>query len=150
MLPAERRQVLGVVLRDGPPHLPQRPGGVGYALGGESKRRDEAWELLKWLTGKEMQQLKVRLGEVFPPRRSLANSPDFLKPGEPPAHAALAVEAAERHVQVVPAFTRWQKMTALMNQDLGALWDGRDTAAAVAARIEPLVDTLLKESPTPS
>jgi|GEM_PF-5259628 len=37
-----------------------------------------------------------------------------------------------------------------MNEHLAALWNGRENAHDVAGRIKPLVDALLKESPTPA
>ncbi|MGH2352626.1 MAG: ABC transporter substrate-binding protein, partial [Chloroflexota bacterium] len=125
-------------------------GGVGYALAAEANARDLAWELLKWMNGKEMQLLEVQLGNVFPPRRSIANSPAFLKPGEQPAHAALAVQAAERHVLVTPPFTRWDELLAVMSEHLATLWNGQESARSIAAKIKPPVDALLRESPTPA
>jgi multiple sugar transport system substrate-binding protein len=125
-------------------------GGVAYSLAAGSKQRDAAWELLKWMTGKEMQLVEVQPGIVFPPRRSIASSPAFLKPGQPPAHAALTVEAAESHMLVTPPFTRWQDLLALMDGQLATLWNGQDSARSVAGKIQPQVDALLKESPTPS
>jgi multiple sugar transport system substrate-binding protein len=124
-------------------------GGVAYSLASASKRPDAAWDLLAWMVSKEMQLVEVQAGIVFPPRRSLANSPAFLHPGEPPAHAALTIEGAERHMLVTPPFTRWQDLLAVMNDQLAPLWNGQETAATVAGKIKPLVDALLKEAPTP-
>lgn len=125
-------------------------GGVAYSLAAQSRVRGLAWELLKWMAGKEAQLMEVRLGNVFPPRRSIANSPEFQKPAEPPAHAALTVEAAERHMLVTPPFTRWQDMMAIMGEHLAALWNGQESARVVAEQIKPPLDALLRESPTPS
>lgn len=124
-------------------------GGVAYSLASASKRSAAAWDLLKWMVSKEMQLVEVQAGIVFPPRRSIANSPAFLKPGEPPVHAALTIEGAERHMLVTPPFTRWQDLLAIMGEQLAPLWNGQETAAAVAGKIKPLVDALLRESPTP-
>jgi len=37
-----------------------------------------------------------------------------------------------------------------MTEHLTPLWNGQDNARDAAGRIKPLVDALLKESPTPS
>lgn len=50
---------------------------------------------------------------------------------------------------VTPPFTRWQELLAIMTDQLTPVWNGQENARDAAGRTKPLMDALLKESPTP-
>ena len=56
---------------------------MGWFLAGDSKSKDESWELLKHLASKESVRLEAVRGEAPPSRRSIAAEPAFVNPRSP-------------------------------------------------------------------
>ncbi|MDP7005022.1 MAG: extracellular solute-binding protein [Phycisphaerales bacterium] len=50
---------------------------VGWSMSNQSKHKDEAWEVLKWLTGEESQASQSKLGLAIPTRIKVAHSDAF-------------------------------------------------------------------------
>ena len=55
---------------------------------------EEAWKLMKWLTGPEGQRHQARTGRDMPSFINVANSPDFLDTKHPPRHGDVFLQAA--------------------------------------------------------
>ncbi len=59
-------------------------GGAAYAIMSGSKHKKEAWELVKWFTGKEYQRRGAVNSQIIPSRRSVAESGAYLGLESPP------------------------------------------------------------------
>jgi multiple sugar transport system substrate-binding protein len=69
-------------------------GGSGYAMNAASAKKDQAWELIQYLSGPEGERRMALTGLIQPALRSLAASPAFLD-GQKPRHKAMLLHAAE-------------------------------------------------------
>lgn len=54
-------------------------GGWNYAINSNSKYKEEAWRLIEWLTGPEMQVLDYKLGGSPPSRIEVYSNPEVIK-----------------------------------------------------------------------
>ena len=52
--------------------------GAAYAMLSRSQHKEEAWELVKWMTGKEYQRVAAMRSQIIPSRRSVAESGAYL------------------------------------------------------------------------
>lgn len=83
--------------------MPQKPGTpirnqlstVAWAMSASCEHKPEAYRLLKFLCGPEGQRLTAQSGLAIPPTRSVAESDDFLQPGQSPANAKLFIDLVE-------------------------------------------------------
>ncbi len=58
---------------------------VSWSMAAESRHKKEAWQLLRWLVGKDSQDAQSRLGLAIPTLRAVAESDAFLDPTAQPA-----------------------------------------------------------------
>lgn len=70
-------------------------GSVGLAIAQGSKRKNAAWEFLKFVAGEEGQTSQSEAGFCIPNQKDIANSEVFLQSGKDPANSIVFVEAAE-------------------------------------------------------
>ncbi|MGH2370002.1 MAG: hypothetical protein ACRDI2_17630, partial [Chloroflexota bacterium] len=119
-------------------------GGVGWFLANDSKVKDETWELMKVLAGKEGVRLEAVRGEAPPSRRSVANEPAFISPAEPPgADMKVVVEALEL-IHVETPLIEGVEIDRILTEELAPLWRGEKTAreatTQAVTRIQPLLN----------
>ncbi len=57
---------------------------VAWAIADQSKHKDEAWKLVRWMTSEESQREQCSLGLAIPSNRHVAESPAFLDPNAAP------------------------------------------------------------------
>jgi len=119
-------------------------GGVGWFLSTDSRVKDETWELLKHLAGRESVRLEAERGEAPPSRRSVAAEPAFLEPAEAPgAEMRVVAEALEALRPEVPLL-EGVEIDRILDEELLPLWRGEKTAreatALAAQRIRPLLN----------
>jgi multiple sugar transport system permease protein len=69
---------------------------VSWAMAEASEKQAAAFRLLRFLTGRQGQQLTAESGLAIPPTRSVAESDAFLQPGRAPANAELFIERIEQ------------------------------------------------------
>jgi len=67
---------------------------VAWAMAKESEHPEEAWDLLRYLTGPEAQARLSELGLAIPTRKAVAESSAFIDPGLPPSRDREYLEAA--------------------------------------------------------
>ncbi len=117
-----------------------------YVISANSAHRQEAWELLKFLVGREGQQINARYAEGIPSRRSVALDPSFLK--DP---AVLAHNSVEPFLQLVPylrgigRLTTWRKVISALEPEFLRLWRGEQSALETATKLKPVLQALLEE-----
>ncbi|MEE2719855.1 MAG: extracellular solute-binding protein [Planctomycetota bacterium] len=68
---------------------------VAWAMARESRHPEEAWNLLRYLTGADAQARLSRLGLAIPTRRSVAESDAFIDSTRPPTRDTDYLDAAE-------------------------------------------------------
>lgn len=69
-------------------------GSMGLAISYGSKKKEAAWELVKYIAGREGQTAQSEAGFVIPNQVDLANSPVFLQPDQAPKNAQVFIDAA--------------------------------------------------------
>ena len=69
-------------------------GSMGLAITYGSKKKNAAWELVKYIAGEEGQRAQTEAGFVIPNQISMANSETFLQSNQAPKNAQVFVEAA--------------------------------------------------------
>lgn len=116
-------------------------GGIAWAMYARAPL-DEAWSLLAWLAGPEVQKAECAAGTVAPPRRSIATSSCYVNPNLPPKHMQVFLDAPS-YVHLDPQAVHWPEIQTLINKEFGYIWDGSRTARAVTAELVPKVNALL-------
>jgi len=92
--------------------------GAAYPILAQSRYPYEAWELVKFLTGPEVQTYRARAGDSVPSLKSVAASDAFLKRTAPPQNMAEVsldiVQKARRTPS--PRHPKWAELRATWNQ----------------------------------
>lgn len=115
---------------------------VAYCIARDSKHPDEAWELVKFLTGIHGQQLVAKAGHAIPVRMSVAYSPSFTN--------ALSERKIHNTVHLIPyyeritVFNHWGEIWTILNRALEPVWLGEKTAAEALKEAQKEIDELLK------
>src|SRR6266542_552997 len=118
-------------------------GGNGWFLASPSRTPDAAWELLKYMLQPETGRKLAASG--WPPSRvSVINSPEWQRPGEPPAHKRPTVDGAKLLVPN-PKLVNWSDFADAVNDEVQALWRGERRGKEVATRIRQRTDPILAE-----
>jgi multiple sugar transport system substrate-binding protein len=97
-------------------------GAAGYAIMRTSERKDEAWEWIKFCTGKEAMQLAMPTPSTTPTRRSMVN--EALYAGKGPRHWSVFYDTLDKYPTSGPIPAPPQQAaveTALIKNVLGAL-----------------------------
>jgi multiple sugar transport system substrate-binding protein len=119
-------------------------GGVGWFLTAASRAKDETWELMKVLAGKESVRLEAVRGEAPPSRRSVANEPEFVNPAEPPRGDMKVVVEALELLHVESVLLQGVEIDRTLDAELGPVWSGERTArvgiAQAVSKITPLLN----------
>jgi len=122
-------------------------GGTGLALASPAagaKNVNEAWELLKFASLKPQVEVFTRINGIVPPLKSVANSPVFADPTQPPRGVKIFTDGAQ-YLRPDPSIVRWNDVTRAINEELGALWNNTANARTVADAIKRKLDGILKE-----
>ncbi len=85
---------------------------TAWTMSSKSEHKDEAFKLMKFLTGPEGAAMQSRLGLAIPPLQSVAASDDFLAPpGLPPHRADIFIRAIETaRIQQNPRESEWGRI----------------------------------------
>jgi len=93
----------------------------GWGIANVSKAPDEAWEVVKLLSGPEASLDMVKLGGNIPALRSVAEMPEFQEYG--PANTAIFYESLE-YAATVPSPTNFNIVEPIMDRHLATIWNG--------------------------
>lgn len=118
-------------------------GGAAYAILKRSRHKNEAWELVKWMTGKEYQRSAAIRSQIIPSRRSVAESGAYLKLNAPPKRRRVFLEMIpyghpRPHVSCAP------EMFQIISSELDLVRLGKVSAEQACRKITPVVDQLLR------
>jgi multiple sugar transport system substrate-binding protein len=118
-------------------------GGASYAVLRGSKHKALAWELVKFMVSKEALRMRVIKEQVVPSRISVAESNAFLYLDRPPKHRRVFLDAIS-YGHALPAVPCSQEMNSIIDNDLGHLQIGDETAENACRRIARRVTDLLR------
>jgi ABC-type glycerol-3-phosphate transport system substrate-binding protein len=121
-------------------------GGSGYAILKSSKHKKEAWEVVKALTGAKGQEEIARRGLAQPSLVAVAEGAYWGQDKAPPANKKMLNEAVQ-WIVFSPFHSRWREIEEkYLRPKLDLVFNGKKTAAEVAAELTPKINELLKES----
>ena len=117
--------------------------GAAYAILSRSKHKEEAWELVKFMTGKDYQRSAAMRSQIIPSRKSVAESGAYLHLNADPKNrkAFLYMIPFGRSV---PAVSCAPEMTQIIQSELDLVRLGRETAKEGCEKVKPKVDQLLR------
>ena len=85
---------------------------------------EAAWDWIEFALGPEGQEVLARSGRSVPSLRSVAESPAFLDPGDPPTSSQVFLEALE-HMHRLPTTENWVELEQRADDVLTELYYGR-------------------------
>ncbi len=117
-------------------------GGHSWPMNNASKEKDAAWELQKFLAGKENDLLQVESGEAPPFRRSTAQLPQW-KGRKPPQNPETMAEGAT-YLRPQPKVPTWSEINAELDKALRPVWEGERSPREAVQAVRPAIDALLE------
>lgn len=118
-------------------------GGAAWSMISRSKHKDEAWEVLKWLTSKDYQTDQVNLNSQVPTRKSLAESPVFLTKDQPPKNRQVFLDMI-KYGRATPHVSCYAEMNQIIGSELDLVMLGKQSAKEACLKIKPRLDQLLR------
>lgn len=127
--------------RSGP--LKTVAGTDGWGVANSSQAPQEAWEVVKLLSGPEASLDMVQLGGNIPALRSIAEKPEFAEYG--PSNTAIFYESLDA-AATVPSPTNFNIIEPILNRHYATIWNGeRSVEEALQAahdELQPEMDKL--------
>lgn len=115
----------------------------GIAVLADSRHHEESWQLVKYLTGTEAQQIWARNGQSCPARLPVAYSSAFLRAGAP-EHAKYYVDAINTSFPE-PSFPGWADVNSAMSRVLAPVFAGTQSARIGAEQAKAIAQPILDE-----
>jgi multiple sugar transport system substrate-binding protein len=117
-------------------------GTTGLAIAASSRRKEQAWEFVKFAAGPVGQSIIGESGLFVPALTSAINAPGFAK-----AHSRIrnlgVLTGGPSHSGYLPVTPAWEKIDALMDRSFGPVLRGRRPATSLATGLARDVDTVL-------
>lgn len=121
-------------------------GGSGYCVLKSTKHPEEAWEVIKALSGKNGQVMLAEKGLAQPALRSIAEGPHWATSPKPPANKGMLNEAV-KYVTYDPFHSAWRQAKELyINPELDLIFNGQETAEEGTKKFIGKVNKLLKQN----
>jgi multiple sugar transport system substrate-binding protein len=119
-------------------------GTTGLAIAASSRRKQQAWEFVKFATGPIGQAVTAETGLFVPVLRSAIKSAGFAK-----AHARIGnlhvLTGGPAHAEGMPVTPEWTKIVALMDRNIGPVLRGVRPATSLANGLSRAVDEVLRK-----
>ncbi|MGI9016541.1 MAG: ABC transporter substrate-binding protein [Euzebya sp.] len=134
--------------------LPTAPGGTpatvlhgdAYCLSAAGNP-DLAWRLVEFAMGRQGQEILARSGRTVPSRLDVADSPAFLEPDQPPAHAEVFLDAIPT-IRSLPHTATWSQMQNEVDDVFEDVFYGRvDREEGIQAMISTAESLFALETP---
>lgn len=109
-------------------------GTTGLAISAASRRREQAWEFVKFATGPVGQAVIAETGLFVPVLRSAITSPGFTAAHATVNNHPILIEGPENS-SPLPVSPAWQRVVALMERNFGPVLRGRAPAQTLAGRL---------------
>ena len=121
-------------------------GGSGYCILKTTQHPQQAWEVVKALSGEYGQSHFAEAGLAQPANRILAEGPYWAGSDLPPRNKKMLNEAV-RYVTYNPFHSSWRRITDLIiHPELDLIYSGQETAKQAMRKIVPKIDQLLQEA----
>jgi len=125
--------------------------GSGWAMARQSRNKDAAWEVLKFLAGPEGSLTFTKGGLIIPaigfdpknPEATNAILKAFFQP-PPPRHQQYFLTVNKTAIPT-ETFERWSEAQNLINKALGPVWEGKESVKAALDKVAPAVQKILDE-----
>jgi multiple sugar transport system substrate-binding protein len=117
---------------------------VAFVVSSQCKYPKEAYELVRFLSGKGGNEVIGKLGLAVPSMVDIANSPVFLSPEELPENSEVFLETMD-YARLQPVTPQWEEMGSIVNQQLEELFLDKKRPAEAAKDITREVNQLLKK-----
>jgi len=117
-------------------------GATGLAIAASSRRREQAWEFVKFATGPVGQALVAESSLFVPVLRSALTSDGFAKAHRNIGNLAV-LTAGPAHSEGLPITPAWEKVNALMDRNFGPVLRGSRPATSLTG-LAHAADEVLK------
>lgn len=107
----------------------------GYCLASASQVKEAAWQFIEYALSAEGQIRAAQLGRTVPSLRTVAESPAFLDPDQPPASARVWLEIAP-HLRILPKVENWVTIERIAAIELEQLYLGAQGLDETIANIQ--------------
>ncbi|MEI6501023.1 MAG: sugar ABC transporter substrate-binding protein [Armatimonadota bacterium] len=115
----------------------------GLCIPKNAAHQQQAWQLLAYLAGSDGQKQLLNGSFITPSLEALAGSEYFPGVGTNGANPFLS---ALKVIHALPFTPRYREIAAVWDEELPALWTGKQTVAQVTARIDERVNGILAQS----
>ncbi len=117
-------------------------GTTGLAIAASSRRKEQAWEFVKFAAGPVGQTIIGESGLFVPALTSALNTPGFTQAHSRIRNLSVLTEGPS-HSGYLPVTPAWQEIDALMARGFGPVLRGKRPASSLAGELAHDVDTLL-------
>ncbi len=121
-------------------------GATGLAIAASSRRKEQAWEFVKFAAGPVGQKIIGESCLFVPALRSALNSDGFAKAHHRIGNLAVLTTGPD-HAEALPVTPAWEKVVALMDRNFGPVLRGSRPATSLAGLAHD-VDEVLRLSMT--
>ena len=119
--------------------------GAAYAILKRSSHKEEAWELVKFLTGKEYQRTRALDSQIIPSRKSVAQSDAYYGQKGDPKNRKVFLYMIP-FGKPVPPVSCGVEMTEIITSEFDLVNLGRESAKHGCEKVKPTVDQMLRNS----
>jgi ABC-type glycerol-3-phosphate transport system substrate-binding protein len=119
-------------------------GSTGLAISTSSRRKEQAWEFVKFATGPVGQALTAESSLFVPVLRSALNSTGFAEAHQRVGNLAVLTQGPA-HSEGLPVTPAWEKIVALMDRNFGPVLRGSRPATSLTG-LTPALDEVLRTS----
>lgn len=117
--------------------------GAAYAVLARSHHKEEAWELVKWMTGKEYQRAAAIRSQIIPSRKSVAESGAYLHLKADPKNRKVFLDMIQ-YGRSVPAVSCAPEMTQIIQSEFDLVRLGDESAEDACNKVTPKINQLLR------
>jgi multiple sugar transport system substrate-binding protein len=117
-------------------------GTTGLAIAAASRRKEQAWEFVKFAAGPAGQHLIVESGLFVPVLNSAIKSPRFAD-AHPGVDNLAVLSGGPAHSEGLPITPAWERVNALMNRAFGPVLRGKRPAASLKTGLSHQVEEVL-------
>lgn len=120
-------------------------GGSGYGILKSTKYPNEAWEVVKTLSGDEGQIMLAEAGLAQPANKKIAEGEHWALSDKKPLNKKMLNEAV-KYVTYEPFHTKWREISELyLGPELDLVFNGRATVDEALGAVIPKINQLLRE-----
>lgn len=118
-------------------------GTTGLAISADSRRKEQAWEFLKFAAGPVGQAVIAETGLFVPVRNPAVRSSGFAAAHSDIHNLDILVDGPARSAPL-PVTVQWPRIDALMDRYIGRVLRGAAPASSLADRLAPEADEVLR------